>query len=138
MNKLKLIVLGTVAASLSLAALGCGGARSDPEAAADLRVLGKGFHNFNEDKKRGPRDADEFRPYIEADSKTAYPGLKDGRYVFQWNVGLRDIMPGTDEHVLGYERDVPTKGGPVLFGDGAVKNLTADQFKAAKLAKAKT
>ena len=39
--------------------------------------------------------------------------------------------------VLAYEKDVPTKGGYVLMGDATVKNMTADDFKKAIVAKKK-
>ena len=34
----------------------------------------------------------------------------------------------------GEEKEVPAKGGPVLLLDRSTRNMTADEFKAAKLA----
>jgi hypothetical protein len=60
-----------------------------------------------------------------------YPGavhsLKQGKYVVVW--GVKDKDSGT---VLAYEKDAPTKGGAVLMADGTVREMTADELKAAK------
>ena len=37
---------------------------------------------------------------------------------------------GSGSTVLAYEKDVPTKGGLVLYGDGFVDNVTAAEFQA--------
>ena len=54
-----------------------------------------------------------------------------------FGVTLTDMKDGTSNTVLAYEKDVPTKGGAALMGDGSVKKLSADEFKKAILAKAK-
>jgi hypothetical protein len=128
-----------VCAGALLAGCGGTGSRSDPQAVNDLKVIGLGFHNFNDTFARGPKDADELKKFIEDGSKTAYPGLKDGRYVFLWNVGLRDLMKGTgvSNTVVAYEKDVPARGGPVLMGDASVRTMSAEEFKNATLAKPK-
>ena len=41
------------------------------------------------------------------------------------------LYEGSSNTVLGYEKDVPEKGGAVAMGDGSVKTMTAEQFKAA-------
>lgn len=38
-------------------------------------------------------------------------------------------------YVLGYEKDVPKRGGLALMADGAVKRMTAGDFIAAPKAK---
>jgi hypothetical protein len=141
MKETRLRILSLAFAGATLAFLGCssggGGGDADPQAREDLGKIGMAYHNFNDAMRgRGPRNLEEFKPYVEGGSKTAYDGLKEGRYVFIWNVRLLDMQP-PHETVLGYEKDVPTRGGPVLFGDASVKNLTAEEFKAARLAKPK-
>jgi hypothetical protein len=134
MHPRRAMVFSMVVGCFPLALLGCGGGSStDPAVTQDLTKIGRGYHLFYDNFHRGPKDAEELRPYVEAESKTAIPGLKDGRYVFIWNVGLLD-MDGAGDTILAYEKDVPTKGGPVLYGDTTVKNLTAEEFKAAKKA----
>jgi hypothetical protein len=41
------------------------------------------------------------------------------------------MTQGTSNTVLGYYKDAPTAGGPVLMGDATTKVMTADEFKAA-------
>jgi hypothetical protein len=48
--------------------------------------------------------------------------------VYQW--GAR-IDPAGGETVLAYEKKAPSEGGWVLMQDGTVKQITADEFKAA-------
>lgn len=70
----------------------------------------------------GTEDLERYEPIFPA----AFRRLKDGKYLVVWNVTSKD--PGT---ILAYEKDVPINGGVVLMADGAVKTMTAEQFKAA-------
>lgn len=63
--------------------------------------------------------------------------LRSGDYVLIWDMKLPDHKngyKGAGDLVLGYIKNVPTKGGPVLMGDGKVVQMTADEFKKAKMA----
>jgi hypothetical protein len=139
MTKARAVVLGIVVLGgpLLLAGCGGGGARDDPQATRDLQAIGLAYHSYNDASQRGPGKPEDLSPYLEADNKAAYDALKSGRYVFIWNVRLLEAQP-TSETVIAYEKDVPTKGGPVLYADTTVKNLTAEEFKSAKLAKPKS
>jgi hypothetical protein len=151
MNRPGACVRGSAAALLALAALGCGrgggegggggagggdGGRADPAATAELKQIGLAYHNYYDERKKGPPDADALRPFL-AGGEGAYQGLKDGRYRFVWNADLLQNLP-SHEVILAYHKDVPSQGGPVLFLDASTKNLTAEQFKAARMAKAKS
>jgi hypothetical protein len=139
MSRVTVFILGVATVLASCTALGCGrgggGGRNDPAATADLTQIGLGYHNYLDRNRKGPANAEEFRPYL-GDNPGPYQGLKDGRYVFIWNARLSD-NPDTHEVVLAYHKDVPSQGGPVLFMDGSTRNLTADEFKAARIAKAR-
>jgi hypothetical protein len=99
----------------------------------DLRQIGLAYHNCLETNKKPPAKVEDLEPFYEKNAKIT-AALKDGTYVFYYNVKLTDMTNGTSNTILGYEKDAPTKGGVVLFGDGSVKPLTADEF--AKTAKA--
>lgn len=58
----------------------------------------------------------------------AWPSIQDGRIVVVWKAGY---APGSSD-VLAYEKDAPASGGQVLLRNGTVKQMTADQFRAAK------
>jgi Protein of unknown function (DUF1559) len=98
----------------------------------DLKQIGLAYHNFFAATTKAPAKVEDLEPYYEKNPKIT-AALKDGTYVFFYNVKLTDMVNGSSNTILGYEKDAPTKGGAVLFGDGSVKPLTADEFaKAAK------
>ena len=74
---------------------------------------------------------DNLKPFIENSGSGAYEKLKAGEYVFIYNVGLKEMPMGLGNTILGYHRDVPVEGGPVLFGDGSVRILSVQEFRAA-------
>jgi hypothetical protein len=102
-----------------------------------LKQIGLAYHNYlDSNGGKAPAKADDLGPYVENDKKLL-DALKSGDIVFAWGVRLTDMTAGSSNTVLAYEKDAPTKGGQVLYGDGSVKKLTADEFKKATVAKAK-
>jgi hypothetical protein len=112
-----------------------GGAAPAADAAKksnDLKQIALAYHSFLGKEKRPPTSVEELAPYYEKDAALT-AALKDGTYVVYWNVKLLELVSGTSNTVLGYEKDAPTKGGVVVFADGSVKTLSAEEFaKAAK------
>src|SRR5262249_40125763 len=54
--------------------------------------------------------------------------------VVRWGLRIgRDFPAGTSNTVLLYEKNVPTKGGPVVMGDGGFRMMTAEEFKQSPL-----
>ena len=98
----------------------------------DLKQIGLAYHNCISTTNKPPAKVEDLEPYYERDARIT-AALKDGTYVFFWNVKLTDMVNGTSNTILGYEKDAPTKGGAVLFGDATTKALTAAEF--AKTAK---
>jgi len=127
---------------------GLSGCKKDGEPSEDqkkdtqaLHDLGMAAHRFNDSLNRLPKDKDEFEkalPNLEVPD-AAQQALKSGRVVIVYGglplVQVANMPEGTSGTVLGYASYVPDKGGPVLFADGAVKNLSADEFKKAPQAK---
>jgi hypothetical protein len=62
----------------------------------------------------------------------AIEDLRKGRVIVVWDVQGKDS--GT---VIAYEKDVPTQGGAVLMADGTIRQMSADELKAALPAKQK-
>ncbi|MCI0701644.1 MAG: hypothetical protein L0241_11230 [Planctomycetia bacterium] len=58
----------------------------------------------------------------------AWPAIQDGRIVILWKLGYTP----SSNNLLAYEKDAPTNGGNVLLRNGTVKQMTADEFRAAK------
>lgn len=121
-------------AGLVLLAAGCGspepvkgtGTPSGKDALTDLGVLLK---EFGEGKKRPPAKAADIEP-VEPLHQAAYVGLVRGDVVYVWGTPLTG---GTD--VVAYEKQAESAGGWVLLQDGTVKEMTADEFRAAPRAK---
>jgi hypothetical protein len=146
MSRVTVFVLGVATVLASLAALGCGGgegkgggggAGGDPAVAKDLKQIGMAFHNYSDEYRgKGPPNADALQKFLEGDTP-AYRGLKDGRYVFIWNARLLDNV-GEPPAILAYQKEVPSQGGVVLFVNIETRYMTPDEFKSARLAKAKS
>ena len=147
MNRVTAFILGVATVLAPFTALGCGGgggkdgggggAGGDPAVANDLKQIGLAYHSYNDKYRgKGPPNAEALQEFL-GGNIAAYQALKDGRYVFLWNARLLDNVGGP-EVVLAYQKDVPSQGGLVLFMDGSTRNLTADEFKSARLAKAKS
>src|SRR5262249_18036714 len=92
----------------------------------DLRQIAIAFHNHCDAKRGPPRSAADLVPFFEKQSAIA--PLTDGRLVFNYNVDIRDMIAGTSNTVLAYERDAAARGGLVVFGDGSVRPVDAGEF----------
>jgi hypothetical protein len=102
-----------------------------------LTQIGLAYHNCNDAMGRGPVDLEELKKIGELPAD-AVQALQNGDVVLIWEVRIPSGMPqGAPVTVLGYEKDVPTKGGLVLMGDASVVQQTAAEFEAAPKAQAK-
>ena len=132
------LILGVVALLL-----GCGGVAKVREAAArakkvnQLKQVGLAYHNFQDNNIKPPAGAADLLPLLKADPETAQ-ALQSGDIVVLWGAKVpADFPQGTSVTVLGYDKDVPTKGGPVLLGDASVQTMTVAEFNAAPRPKGK-
>jgi prepilin-type processing-associated H-X9-DG protein len=107
----------------------------------DLKQLGLALLNFDDTNQRFPRNQDEFlkdaaKMGVSADILDA---VRSGKYVIVYSglphrVISEKSPAGASGTVLGYLDSTPNKGGPVLFCDGSVAIVTADEFKSKPLA----
>ncbi len=132
------LLLGMAVAELSIS-LGCSGQsnRVDQTAGpkpndglADLRELLKEAEASN---SRLPQNMADLAPH-EGPHPAATAFLQNGSIVYLWGSGIRS-GPGAENTAIAYEAQAASKGGWVLFQDGSIKQMTADEFKAAKKAK---
>jgi hypothetical protein len=108
---------------------------ADKKLTNDLRQLGLAYHNYMDTMGgQGPDKPDDLSSFVENDQRLINP-LKSGDIVLIYKVRLTDMTDGANNYVLGYAKEVPTKGGLVLLGDAKVVTMTAEEFKKAKLAK---
>jgi hypothetical protein len=132
------LVLGVV-----LLLLGCGGVGRVREAAArakktnQLKLVGLAYHNYQDNNIKPPAGVGDLMPLL-ASEPDAAQALQSGEFVVLWGAKVpQDFPQGTSLTVLGYDKDVPTKGGLVLMGDGSVQNMTLAEFNAAPRPKGK-
>jgi hypothetical protein len=112
------------------------GDSAEKQQKAFLEQYGVAYRNHMDTMDAGPSKADDLADFLEKSERLLQP-LRSGEYVLIWDVKLPDQKnnyKGAGDLVLGYVKDVPTKGGPVLMGDGKVVQMTPEGFKKAKLA----
>lgn len=127
------VARGAVAAVLAAAA-GCGaaGAPAAPtvtgkELMEDVRQM---LTFAAENRIKTPTRPAELEP-VEPVAPLAGTAIRDGSVVYAWGSSL---APG-GKSVVAYEKKAETEGGWVLLQDGAVREMTADEFRAAPKAK---
>jgi hypothetical protein len=120
----------SIALALATAAFGCRGATTrvvSPDEAKLQGVFDMYRHFIKSHEGKPPHKlSDLANPGYEGISPHAVADLKKGNILVVWDVQAKDA--GT---VLAYEKQVPTQGGAVLMADGTVRQMTADEFKAA-------
>jgi hypothetical protein len=96
--------------------------------------VGAGFNELAEVYKyrASQRLPPPAKPEDLTDHEDALPNaiqpVRDGQIVVVWRVGY---SPGSNG-VLAYQKDAPANGGKVLLRNGTVKDMTAEEFRAAK------
>jgi prepilin-type processing-associated H-X9-DG protein len=131
------VVSVVLVAVVAVLLLGCGGvqqAAQRQKRANDLKQIGLAYQNYLDAEGKAPGQAADLQKYL-LESPPTYQALVNGQYVVLWGATLQSMTAGTSNTVLGYEADVPTKGGNVLMGDGSVRIMTVPEFQAAPKAK---
>jgi hypothetical protein len=131
------------ASGLLLAVVGCGPSPTTPLSATQmedlkLREVGELYRIHQVMAGKPPRSLSDFNKVGDAASRTAYGAIRSGEVVVRWQATLPDTdteptSPESDQ-VLAYWKTVPDSGGPVLMLDRRIRQMTADEFKAAPLA----
>ena len=111
-------------------AAGCGGGGTTavPLGQVELTSIHEMYQHYIKSHKKAPSQLSDL---TSKQYDGIYPGpvqaLKKGKYVVVWGVNSKDS--GT---VLAYEKDAPEKGGAAVMADGTVRNITAEEAKAAQ------
>jgi hypothetical protein len=114
----------------ALLLLGCGirSAAQKQKRSNQLKQIGLAYHDYYDAFAKGPAGPEDLKNYLEG-GNDAYQALAKGDFVVIWNVRIPEMIEGTGNTVLGYDKDVPAKGGLVLMGDASVREMSADEFK---------
>jgi hypothetical protein len=125
-----------------LAAAGCGGPANPPASPEEMKQtalsdVGELYRMYVTMKQKPPQKLTDFTP-MEKMSPTGYQAVRSGDVVVRYGATLPDTgeEPGkvSSDEVLAYEKAVPESGGQVLMLNRTVRTMTADEFKAARLA----
>jgi hypothetical protein len=106
---------------------------------ARLRDVAELYRLHQITAKKPPRSLRDFNTVGgDAGAPLGYSAIRSGQVVVRWEAMLPDteVEPTSSpsEEVLAYIRTVPEQGGPVLMLDRRIRHMTAEEFKAAKLA----
>jgi hypothetical protein len=132
---------GVLLVALMAATCGCGSSTvtvtgADMESST-LNELGESYRMYQIGNKKPPTKPADLAK-LESQAGNAVAAVKKGDLLVGWGATLPDTSeePGkvSSSEVLAYGKDVPTQGGQVLMLDRTIKKMTADEFKAAKLA----
>jgi hypothetical protein len=131
-----------VVCSVVVAIAGCAGSADTPltiEKLNDvkLRDVGDLYRIHQITNKKPPKSLKDFMALGNA-TPTAFEAIRSGEIIVRYGATLPDTeeepkTTGATE-VLAYQKEVPTQGGPVLMLDRSIRKMTAEEFKAAKLA----
>ena len=140
---MRLRISWAVAWVVSVLLAGCGMGQQGPLTSSQfeemkLRDVGELYRLHQIMAKKPPRSLKDFQMIGDADAPTGYGAVRSGEVVLRWQVTLPDteVEPttATSNEVLAYIKTVPEKGGPVLMLDRQIRQMTAEEFKEAKLA----
>jgi hypothetical protein len=131
----------SLAVFLAVAVAGCGGPSNSPPTTAALEEnvlsdVGEMYRAFTAEKKKPPVNLADLTP-MEMMCPAGVRAVKTGEVIVQYGATLPDTeegVRGSSDEVLAFMKEVPTSGGQVLMLNRALKTMTADEFKSAKLA----
>jgi hypothetical protein len=102
----------------------------------NLKQIGVAYQTFLEESKgKPPADKGDLTSHLR-DVKSAVEMLDKGDIVFYYGVTRMQMPEGSSATILAHEAAADDKGNRlVLLGDGAVKEMTKDEFDKAPKAK---
>lgn len=142
-SAMSLALVMSLTIAMSSLIVGCGSGGTPPNMApdADRRValndVGELYRSYQLGTKKSPKSIKDLERY-EMGAPMGLAAIKKGSVVLLYEATLPDLgeEPGkvTSDEVLAYEKEVPESGGLVLMLDRTIKEMTAEQFTAARQA----
>jgi hypothetical protein len=96
----------------------------------ELEQIGEVYHSYLTEKQQPPRQLADVKGYGTAFSE-GMQALKEGRCIVIWGLDLTN-PDAAARKILAYEKQVPQQGGLVLMGNRTIKQMTPEEFQAAK------
>lgn len=127
---------------LSFVTIGCGGTENKPVTESDmeqntLNDVAELYRVYTVQFKKPPAKLADFRP-LEQMSPLGLAAITSGDVVVRFGATLPNTNEGPGkgpaDEVLAYQKKVPESGGQVLMLNRTIQAMTAEEFKAAKLA----
>lgn len=125
----------------SLLAAGCGDVNTPVTEGQfrdnNLLDVGELLRTYQIQKGKPPKSFADIQalPSLEMAAPMGFERVRSGDVVVRWDATLPDtgeeIGKTPDEKVLAYVKEVPEKGGSVLLLNRTLKQMTAEEFKAA-------
>ncbi|WP_422928265.1 hypothetical protein [Singulisphaera sp. PoT] len=108
------------------------------QAEVALNDVGQMFRQYTFNNHKPATKVSDFAP-LEAVNPIGLKALQDGDVIARSGVVIQDFEEGpatkdSPDEVIAYAKEVPTSGGPVLMHNRTIRKMTAEEFKAAKLA----
>jgi hypothetical protein len=127
--------------ALALLTAGCGGQgerrTTDQVDQDNLTQVGELYRHYQFTKKKPPQKFADLNA-VRTLAGNGYEAVRTGTIVLRYGATLPDTneepVQGESDEVLAYQKQVPESGGKVLMLNRTVKTMTADEFKAAKMA----
>ena len=119
----------------------CGASHNEIQNRAALAELNLYHFSFSAIFGRGPKDADEFKRYVEENVTSNGQPVKLNPRIFSGDIVVNWNGDSTDESqknaIVAYEKQVPTKGGYVALRIGETVKITAQEFSIRAMLKPK-
>jgi hypothetical protein len=109
---------------------GCGDSKNatvGSDAKDPLKDLGEMLKSLSEEKRKPPSKLSELES-VEPLIPLAGPKIRSGEIVYVWGT---EYAAGGNK-IAAYEKKAATEGGWILLQNGTVKQVTVDEFNAAK------
>jgi hypothetical protein len=118
------IFLSSICAALLL---GCESKKVDPEYEQQLRAFAAAYHGFLDSHRVSPTNLGDLKSSWGSFKQVA-EDIVSGQFIVVWGAALENTASANDKYALGYEVDVPERGGTVLLGGGTVRYVSAEEF----------
>jgi hypothetical protein len=95
-----------------------------------MKQIGLAYHNCVTTNNKAPTKMQDLMPFLERNAMIEKM-LTDGSVVFIYGVRIQDMIEGSSNTLIAWEKDADNRGlRVVLFGDGSVDMLPDDEFQA--------
>ncbi len=128
--------------AIVLGVAGCGSSNGPPTPTqledSRLRNVGELYRVYQVTYKAPPKRPQDLAALANV-TPSGYEAIRSGEVVVRWGATLPDTkeepVASSAPQVLAYLKTVPQQGGPVLLLDRTTREMTAEEFKSATLAK---